>query len=58
MFGLDMAPSAKPKRAGKTASASKVKRKPGKQAASTQSRKRAAGWRKPRRSPEIEPAAH
>ena len=72
MFGLDMAPSAKPaagvagrkpaaakpKRAGKAAAASKAKRKPRKQAASTQSRKRAAGWRKPRRSPEIEPAAH
>ena len=70
MFGLDMAPSArpgaglarkpaaaKPKRAGKTAVASKAKRKPRKQAASTQRRKRAAGWRKPRRSPEIEPAA-
>ena len=72
MFGLDMAPSAKPaagvagrkpaaakpKRAGKAAAASKAKRKPRKQAASTQSRKRAAGWRKPRRPPEIEPAAH
>jgi hypothetical protein len=50
--------AAKPKRAGKAAAASKAKRKPRKQAASTQSRKRAAGWRKPRRSPEIEPAAH